>query len=374
MFKKTAIAVAVAGAVSVPVSALADGHSDHDHGGPTVYGFVNIGVENLSISGQGDGKIFGDGGTSSLVFGTGVDGSTHANDIANTRFGFKGSKDLGNGLSSSYKIEIGTGTTSGGRGGPVEDAAPWDKRLAQIGISGGFGSLTLGNQWGLLYEYLGWNVYRFDGHGGAAYYDTTRLMRDDAYGLRVSNAYTYKYGGGGYSSDPFTFSVQAILNPDEAPGGNDETVDSLTVGAAVSFGPVTLTGLVMNQNDGIPGAAEPSLKGFGVRYQATDSLYLGASHINVDRDTPSTHPDDAKSLSLTASYDFGGGVSGMLVLGSSETGQSGVGDSDSMAIQVQKALGSATKVYLEWETADRDLGAAGEHETTVLSVAVKSSF
>ena len=90
MFKKTAIAAAVAGVAAVPMAAQADGHS------PTVYGFVNIGIQSTSI--DGSGAAFGNAGVGSNIFFGAPDGSIDAHDTANTRFGFKGSKDLGNGL------------------------------------------------------------------------------------------------------------------------------------------------------------------------------------------------------------------------------------------------------------------------------------
>jgi len=369
MFKKTAIAVAVAGVVSIPMAVQA-----HEGGEPTVYGFVNIGIENHSVEDGAGAEVkgFGDSGVSSIIFGGSDVDSTHANDIANTRFGFKGSKDLGNGLSAAYKIEIGTGTTSGNRGGPVEDAAPWDKRIAQISFSGGFGSFTIGNQWGIMYEYLGWNVYRSDGHGGAAWYESTRHVANDAYGLRVSNGYTYTYGGGGYSADPFTFSIQAIMNPART-GGSDETLDAIVFGAAASFGSVTINGILYTDNNSA-GVGEAELGGIGFRWNVNDALYLGGTFMTVDRDIAAI-PDDAGSWNVVANYDFGGGVSGMFGVGGGETGQAGgVGDMETVFLQAQKVLGGGAKVYFEYEVATRDLVAGTEAEVTVVHLGVKQVF
>ena len=374
MFKKSAIAVAVAGAVSVPLTVQA-----HEGGEPTVYGFVNIGIQNTTIDGP---QTFGSEGTASNIFTGAPDDSTNASDTANTRFGFKGSKDLGNGISASYKLEFGVGTTSGGRGGPIEDAAPIDKRIAQIRFDGGFGSFTIGNQWGILYEYLGWNTYRSDGHGGAAWYEATRQINDDRYGLRVSNAFTYTYGGGGYSADPFTFSVQAILDPDTAPdpangvAGNDETIDAISVGGAVTFGPVTLNAVVYSESDQF--GPEPTLTGVGFRWRATDSLFFGGTFMNVDQDVglAAGIDDDATTWNLAANLDFGGGYSGMFAIGGADTGEAdGTGDLDTYFLQFQKVLGGGTKIYAELESAEREVGGGLEDsETTVFVVAIKQVF
>ncbi len=362
MFKKSAIAAAVAGVVSIPVAVEA---ADP----PTVYGFVNIGIQSTDIDAAG--------GTGSIIFAGSPDGSIDAHDTANTRFGFRGSKDLGNGLSSSYRIEIGVGTTSGNRGGPVEDAAPWDKRLAQIGLHGNFGNLVIGNQWGVLYEYLGYNVYRSDGHGGAAWYESTRHVNDDRYGLRVSNAFTYSYGGGGYSADPFTFSVQAIMHPDDPAGAvqraNDDTIDSVAVGLAGTFGAVTINGVVYSES-APAGAPEVSLTGVGFRFNATEALYLGGTFMSVDHDSGI---DDSSSWNVVANYSFGGGLSGMIGLGGGEdaTAGAGAGDMDTVFLQLSKSLGEGVKVYAEFETASiEQAGGLGDLETSVFAVAVKNSF
>ena len=193
MLRKNTIALAITAITLAPVSAMADG----------VYGFVNIGLESASIDGAGAGNE---------IFTSGPDGSLHAQDVAESRIGYKGSKELGSGMTAAVKVEFGLGITPGA-GAPTEDSGP-TTRLAQVSLSGDFGTITAGNQWGILYEYLGWNVYRAHGHGAGTWYYTTKNLNNDAYGLRVSNALTYTYGGGGYSTDGFTFSVQAMADSD----------------------------------------------------------------------------------------------------------------------------------------------------------------
>ncbi len=348
MIKKTTIALAVSAAALAPTVSQA----------VTPYGFVNIGLESTSIDNAGAGNE---------IFATGVDGSVHANDIANTRFGFKGSNDLGNGLTAGYKLEFGTGTTSGGRGGPVEDAEPIDKRIAQISLSGEFGSVTIGNQWGILYEYLGYNIYRSHGHGGGAWYYMTKNINDDAFGLRVSNAYTYTYGGGGYSSDPFTFSVQLIADPDTAT--NDELLDATVIGGMVNLGDVSINLLSYSESDG-SGAAEPSLTGVGFRWDVSSDFYLGGTFITIDTDTGG----DPNAINLLGTYNFGDGLTGQLGFGNGD-GDDVIADLDStIFLQLQKDLGKGTLLYAEYETATLDGGAAGDDETTVLSLAIKQNF
>ena len=318
-----------------------------------VYGFVNIGLESTSITNNGAGDV---------VFATGVDGSVHANDVVETRFGFKDSKDLGNGLTAGYKIELGLGTSDAGAGGSNEDANP-TRRIAQVSLSGDFGTVTAGNQWGILYEYLGWNVFRADGHGGGTWYYTTKNINDDAFGLRVSNAFTYTHGGGGYSADPFTISVQVIAAPDTP--ANDETFDAIAVGAAFTLEDLTINGVSYSESNP-SGTAEPSLIGLGFRYNLNSDTYVGGNYLVVDNDTGA----DISSYNFLLTRNFGDGHSGMVSLGSGE-GDNAIADLDSnLFLQYQKDFGKGVLAYVEIESAEL----AGNDETQVISLAMKVSF
>ena len=116
---KKIIVAAVAAAVLAPVAAQAD---------MSVYGRVNNAI---SITDSGDDTAVNLSGIGSRV-------------------GLKGSSDLGNGLTASGQIELaldsaGTGGLTGGR-------------VATAGISGSFGSITVGNQWSAFYDTAGTHI------------------------------------------------------------------------------------------------------------------------------------------------------------------------------------------------------------------------
>jgi predicted porin len=368
MFKKTAIALAVAGAygASVPAQAVV---VDED-GNHQVYGFVNVSMDYAKEK---------NGGTPSNIFlPPGSDGDIHLGDQANSRFGFMGSQDLGNGLTAGYRIEIGFGTSAFNRGSVTEDAAPWDKRLAYVDLTGNFGQIRAGNTWGKLYEYLGYNTFRSHGFGGASWYESTRHLNYDSFGLRVSDAVEYNYGSGGYGSDPFTFSVQGIFDqrngaaggPDFTEAGeNDEVLDAYTIAGAATFGNVTVNAAYYGESnpDGVP---EPSLMGLGARFQITDAFMLAGRVTTVDRDNGT---DDPESISLHAEYNFGNGLSAMAGYGMGSDDDEG--DLDAIFLQMNKNLGSGTDVYIEFEHASRDgIGGAADPESTVVAVGMKKSF
>mgnify|MGYP002630341777 CR=1 FL=1 len=343
MFRKNTLALAITAITLAPVSAMAD----------EVYGFINIGLESTSIDG---------GGAANEIFASGPDGSLHAQDVAESRIGYKGSKELGSGMTAAFKLELGLGTTPGA-GGPTEDSTP-TTRLAQIALSGGFGTITAGNQWGILYEYLGWNVFRAHGHGAGTWYYTTKNINNDAFGLRVSNALTYTYGGGGYSTDPLTFSVQVMTDPDTAT--NDEGLDAIVFGAGFTTENLTLNAVSYSESDSSAAAAEPSLIGLGARYNLSAATYIGGNYLMVDNDTGG----DISSINVLLTHDLGEGLSGMAGYGTGD-GDNAIADLDSnLFLQFQKDYGQGVIAHLEYETAKLEGGA----KTSVVAAALKYSF
>lgn len=353
MFKKTAIALAVAGAygASLPVQAQETESS--------FYGFVNVSVDYADVENGGVG--------SNIFLPAASDGDIHLGDQANSRFGFRGSTDLGNGLTAGARVEIGFGTSAGSRGSVREDAEPWDKRLAFVDLSGDFGKLTLGNQWGQLFSYLGSTTFKSYGFGGASWYESTRHLNYDAFGLRVSDAIDYTYGSGGYGTDPFTFSAQGIFDQNGDQSTSDETLDAYTLAGAATFGGVTLGAAYYGENNGAA-EAEPSLIGVSARFNVTDAFGLGGRWTTVDRDNGTDDPD---TIAAIATMDFGGGLSGMLGggVGSDDTD----GDLTTFFAQVNKNLGAGTNMYLEIENASRDTAGA-DPESTVVAVGMIKNF
>lgn len=366
--KKSMIAVAVAGAVGAPMSAAQAAEA---------YGFVNVGLDAVSKDDGGASTAGIPGGfAGDIIFAAGNDGSLHVSDTAESRFGFKGSEDLGNGLTAGYRFEFGIQTEAFGGGGAATEDSPPTTRLANITLSGDFGMVKVGTQWGTLYEYLGWNVYRSDSHGGAGWYYATRPLTNDPSGLRVGNAITYTYGAGGYGMDPFTVSVQGMFDPDTGAGAaeNDETLDALVIGAQVVFGDFAINGVSYTENDAADGAREPSLTGIGVNWNAGD-LYVGGNFTVTDPDSALPNDDELETIQVLATLDFGGGNSGMAGFSSGDSGDLNR-DLSGIFLQFAHQFSSRTKFYVEVESATVDnAGATGDDaETQVVSANLKHSF
>ena len=353
--KKSLIALAVSGAVAAPMSAQA----------AEAYGFVNVTVENASVEGGGG---FGAGG-GTLIFNTTQDDSGFGlSDTAASRFGFTGSEDLGNGLTAGYTFEFDVSTSFGGTGGSTNEDAVVSSRLANVSLGGDFGTVKLGTMWGVIYEYAGWNHYRTDGHGGATHYYMTRGLEDDPYGLRIDNALSYTYGGGGYSSDPFTFTVQARSEGSNA--ADEESIDALILGAQGTFAGVTLNAVHYSENNTT--GPEESLTTLGGRW-SSGPFYIGGTYFMRDNDNAAgTEPT---ALNVLGGMDFGGGISGYVGVGTGDADtDDDSGDLTTAFLQLQKELSSRTKIYGEYETAETDGGAADDAETSVLAIGVKHSF
>jgi predicted porin len=112
----------------------------------TVYGVADVGYNNTQID-----NVNSAGATTT----TNINSTGKLSNYTSSRFGLRGVEDLGKGLKAAFNIEYGfaagndlatatlTGTaiTSG-----TDNAAPITLRQFNVGLMGGFGSLTLGRQ------------------------------------------------------------------------------------------------------------------------------------------------------------------------------------------------------------------------------------
>ncbi len=156
----------------------------------------------------------------------GEDSTTDVSTVG-SRFGLKGSADIGNGLTARGHYEFGTTTDKKDTG--------LSNRIASVGVAGGFGSIDIGNQWSAFYNSTGVDMDPSWTQGGGG--DTP---------FRSSN--TIKYGN---SFGPLSLELDMRLNG----GGDEEGTDGLA-------------------GDG---------GGFGVRVAVTDNLTLGFAYDNEDR-------------------------------------------------------------------------------------------
>lgn len=106
-----------------------------------------------------------------------------------SRWGVKGTHDTGNGLTGIYRMELKVNTENGGDAGT--------ERLAFVGLKGGFGRVSIGQQWSPYYSSVLSSSDPF-ANGG---------LRVNNVHYRLSNSLNYAFGGGNFSGE-----VALIIN------------------------------------------------------------------------------------------------------------------------------------------------------------------
>ena len=110
---KKVIAIAIAGAMAAPLAAQA--------GEAAIYGKMHVSVDVFDNDDTGAGNEDSSTGVSSN----------------SSRIGFKGSEDLGGGMKAVWQVENDAKLT--------EDSGEWASRNSYAGLSGGFGTVLIGN-------------------------------------------------------------------------------------------------------------------------------------------------------------------------------------------------------------------------------------
>jgi predicted porin len=199
----------------------------------TLYGILDA-----AISSQDTGGL---GGRTTVV---------NSGNQSSSRFGFRGTEDLGNGLKAIFNLEAGTAIDTG-----AGDSALFGRR-AVVGLEGGFGTLTLGREYSPIASVAGATDAFGQGFYGSnlSAFTTNRLTR------RLANSVNYK----------------------------SSSWNGLKVLAAYAAGEVTT-------------ANTPSgdLKGVGVEY-TLGGLYLGAAYHEINR----VAADKDKESAIGAAYKF----------------------------------------------------------------------
>lgn len=119
--QKKLIALAVAGLVSAPAFAQSN---------VTIYGVADASM------------VWGDHGDNEF---TGI----YSGILSGSRLGFRGTEDLGNGLKAVFTLEQGFTIDDGGE----SDSTKAFQRQAFVGLSGGFGTVSLGRQYAPGYDF-----------------------------------------------------------------------------------------------------------------------------------------------------------------------------------------------------------------------------
>ncbi len=116
-----------------------------------------------------------------------VYGMTHVGGNVNSRLGFRGVEDLGNGLKATFNLEAGMGVDDGNNYMGGGDGLAF-RRTSTVGLEGGFGSVRLGRM--LTSSYLAVNRYDAFGDTGIGASLAWNIPQT-GYAPRTENAISY---------------------------------------------------------------------------------------------------------------------------------------------------------------------------------------
>jgi general bacterial porin, GBP family len=189
-----------------------------------------------------------------------------SDNLSSSRFGLKGSEDLGGGTKANFMLDSGLKVDTGANGGSTQR---FFDRSAWVGLAGSFGEVKLGRIDSLIGDIAG-NVL------SAQAYDDLKIVKTragDSY-RRVDNAITYTL-------------------PTFVPG--------LT--ASVQYSTATGKGSA-NPGVEVAGSSEGKAYGVSIKY-AAGPLSAGIGYLNAKDETAGGSPSDKANATLMyAGYDF----------------------------------------------------------------------
>lgn len=236
----------------------------------TLYGVVDAAIESADAGGP-DGRHT----------------NVQSGDQSGSRFGFRGSEDLGNGLKAIFNLEAGVAVDTG-----VQDSAGLFQRRAVVGLEGEFGTVTLGREYSPIATVAG----ATDEFGQGFYGSNLSAFGSGKVTRRLANSINFKsasFGG---------FDLLAAYSAGEKTTG--PSGDLKGIGAEYKLGGLYL------------GAAYHTFKrvstgndkeyGIGAAYTFADvgGLEIKANYLSADPDGAN---NKFKQYNLGAGYPFGQG-------------------------------------------------------------------
>ncbi|MCP3670138.1 MAG: porin [Gammaproteobacteria bacterium] len=308
--KKQLLAAAIAAAVAVPMTASA--------GDVTLYGVVMMSINDL------DNEVNAGNPGGSANWDNGVDGLSVQSHF--TRFGIKGTEDLGNGLSAFFQIEFHLADAE--NGGNLNN-----NRNTFVGLAGNWGKVGIGNNDGP-YKKSTASLELFSVVQG----DANQLGFED---VRLSDSVFY------YSPNWNGFSFGAAITMPSV-DANEDGVEGYSLAATYKNGPWFAALAVEDFDDGLTdhaatlGRSEDKWR-LGLGYTA-NGFHVG--YIYEDRDNiAGVDGADEDSWQLSGSYTFGNNVAKIAYGEENDIGGVGGVDSDMWSIGLDHKLSKRTKLY-----------------------------
>jgi len=266
-----------------------------------------------------------------------------------SRWGVKGSEDLGGGLKAVFKLEKGFNIDSG-----TEKGSGFD-RNAYVGLAGGFGEVDFGKTWTAMDDVLGASNSGFDSALSAS---NNVLVVPDVYAGNPGNTIKYTSPSFGGFSGGFSYSM------DESSAVSEDIVDF-----SVSYGngPIAANFAYQVQNAAGDDLKLTALNGsydFGMAklLASYGQVKFGAAKTNdyqIGVDVPLS-----PAMTLSAGYAF-----------SEDNAAAGDGERTGYGIAVGYSLSKRTTAYAGFRMNEED-NAAGTKvdEGRVIAVGLRHTF
>ncbi|WP_019139569.1 porin [Noviherbaspirillum massiliense] len=312
--KKSLLALAVFGAFAGAASAQTN---------VTIYGLVDAGIRRTDSDINGKAWELASGMQSG------------------SRLGFKGTEDLGGGLSAIFALENGFTVDNGG----LDQGGRLFGRQAWVGLNGGFGTVKLGRQYTPIFTVLdSLDPFSTGIIGG----DAGALAVFETYGIRMDNTINYSMPNVG------GFSGQVAYGFGEVAG---RFSDARNMGASVGYanGPLNVAAAYHRQ-DRLATSSDPTTEGKTWLVGATYDLGVVKGHVayadNRGEAATSTRSRDGMiGVSVPV-----GGVGTVLASYTRHDDREGSADASFWGVGYTHSLSKRTNLYTSYSRVNNDAG------------------
>ena len=292
-------------------------------------------------------------GPQSAPLGTDATQSQTALGAPGSRWGVKGSNEISDGLRGVYRYE----TALDLRTATLAD----NNRLSFVGLSGGFGTLTMGRVWGAEYNTTG------------AILDNSYFYGDSYGSYRISNALSYAVDAG-----PVSMQLDAVMKGGNTPMDTDDddatpnvntrdtkTLDQILFGLSAGFGSGKAA-VSYRANSTVPAVKDTNITAAGEFTFGATRVYLGYSQFKEpnDHDTGTGGVQNRKTTNISAGVGGSFGDNGLSYLiqvtqRKQETGGAETAGTKQTPVLLSLAysLGGSSTIILEGVTNQKEVNA-----------------
>ena len=221
-----------------------------------------------------------------------------------SRIGFKGTEDLGGGLKAGFVLESGMSPDTGAA------PAPFWGRQSEVNLSGGFGTVRLGNFVSEAYfatsDYIGMHNHETGTSSDALYAYIGRNTNKVSYrtpefvkGLTIEGAVAAGEGGGRVRN--YDFAVNYSMGPLHVGVGSEKAGNAkqTAVSALYEFGSLIVGGMIQRDTNAYGSGNRTNFRG-SVAYMVGASEF----HVNVGKAGNYSNTADSGALQTTLGYNY----------------------------------------------------------------------